>query len=127
MQRGPHRPTVGCVTAPTRLYVAECYSPAVDREAVEAAANRARAAAAELQRRGRPIEYVAGLLMPTDEAVFHLFAAGSPEAVREASLRAEIEFARALESLVIGDDAFAGIAGHASGSSVARRSPRRGG
>jgi len=40
--------------------------------------------------------------MLEDEVVFHLFAASAPDVVREASLRAGIEFARVLEALPVG-------------------------
>ena len=93
------------MTPRTRTYVVECYSPAIDRQAVEAAGQRARAAAAELRSQGRRVDYVGALLVPGDEVVFHVFAAPSKSAVRDASLRAGIEFERALESIPIGIDA----------------------
>ena len=85
----------------------ECYSPAIDLQAVESSRHRAIAATAELRGRGRPVDYVGALLVPGDEVVFHLFAATSLGAVREASLRAGIEFERALESIPVGLDALA--------------------
>jgi hypothetical protein len=78
-------------------FVVECYSPAVSREAVQAAGARARTATAELG-----AEYLGALLVPGDEVVFHLFAAGSAEVVREASTRAGVDFERVLESVPIG-------------------------
>jgi hypothetical protein len=98
------RRTVGSVTAMTRTYVVECYSPAIDRQAVESSARRARAAAAELQCRGRRVEYVGALFVPGDEVVFYLFAASSLGPVREASRRAGVEFERVSESIPIGVD-----------------------
>ena len=92
------------MTASSRTYVVECYSPAIDRQAVESACDRATAAAAALRSEGSPVEYVGALLVPGDEVVFYLFAAGSADLVREASLRAEVEFERAVESIPIGID-----------------------
>jgi hypothetical protein len=98
---GPPR-TVGPVEPRTRTYVVECYSPAIDRGAVESTGQRAIAAAAELREEGRGVEYRGALLVPGDEVVFHLFTAGSLSAVREASLRAGVDFERVLESIPIG-------------------------
>ncbi len=39
--------------------------------------------------------------------VFHLFAASAPDVVREASLRAGVEFARVLEALPVGIESLA--------------------
>ena len=92
------------MTARTRTYVVECYSPAIDRQTVEGSATRATAAAADLRSRGRPVDYVGALLVPGDEVVFHLFAARSAGAVREASLQAGVEFERVVESIPVGLD-----------------------
>ena len=95
----------------------ECYSPAIDRQAVESSGHRAMAAAAELRSRGRPVDYVGALLVPGDEVVFHIFAATSSAAVRNASLRAGLEFERVLESIPIG---IAALAASPSGSEALR-------
>jgi hypothetical protein len=92
------------MTARTRTYVVECYLPGIDRRAVESSGRRATVAAAELRHRGCRVEYVGALLVPGDEVVFHLFAAGAVGPVREASLRAGVEFERVLESIPIGID-----------------------
>lgn len=80
----------------------ECYSPGIDQEAVASCGQRVKVAATELQGEGHEIEYLGALLVPGDEVVFHLFASSTPAAVREASLRAGIEFERVLESLPVG-------------------------
>jgi hypothetical protein len=108
MQGGPAGRRVRTMPTGTRTYVVECYSPAIDRRAVEASGRRATAAAAELRSEGRGIDYVGALLVPGDEVVFHLFAATSGQAVREASLRAGVEFERVVESIPVGIDALAG-------------------
>jgi hypothetical protein len=88
--------------AETHTYLAECYLPGIDREAVASCGQRARAAASELNGEGRQVEYQGALLVPGDEVVFHLFAASSSADVREASRRAGVEFERVLESLPVG-------------------------
>ena len=86
-------------------YAVECYSPAIDRQAVERSGERAMAAAAGLRSKGRWVEYAGAILFPQDEVVFHLFAAESPDAVRDASLGAGVEFERVLESVPVGIEA----------------------
>jgi hypothetical protein len=88
------------------MYVAECYSPAIDHRAVRASGQRAAAAGEEMRKQGRLVDYLGALLVPGDEVVFHLFAARSLSAVREASLRAGIEFERVVESIPVGVQAF---------------------
>lgn len=83
-------------------YAVECYSPSIDRPAVEDSAALARHVAAELRERGDAVEYLGALLVPGDEVVFYLFSSPSSDAVREASSRAGIEFERVLESIAIG-------------------------
>jgi hypothetical protein len=90
------------VTTSPGLYVVECYTPGIDRSAVESAGKRAAAAAAELRRAGVRIEYAGAYLVPGDEVVFHLFCSESPDVVRDASVRARVEFERVLESIPVG-------------------------
>ena len=107
MQLRPGLHTVGCMTASTRTYVVECYCPAIDRRAVESSGHRAMAAAAELRKEGRAVDYVGALLVPGDEVVFHFFAAKSPGTVHDASVRAGVEFERVLESIPVGIEVLA--------------------
>jgi hypothetical protein len=88
------------------MYVVECYSPAIDREAVRSSGQRATATGEEMRKQGRLVDYLGALLVPGDEVVFHLFAATSPATVRDASLRAGIEFERVVESIPVGVHAF---------------------
>jgi hypothetical protein len=88
--------------AGSETYAVECYSPAIDRPAVEGSAALANRATAELRKRGDAVEYMGALLVPGDEVVFYLFRSPSPDVVREASDRAGIEFERVLESIAIG-------------------------
>ena len=77
-------------------YLVECYVPGLERTAVVAAVARVRDASTWAFRAGWDIEYVAALLMPSDEVVFHLFRSSSVDAVRDACTRAELAFDRVM-------------------------------
>lgn len=86
----------------SRTYLLECYQPGLERAAVESVIDRALAAAANLREEGRKVEYVGAIFVPEDEVVFHVFAAESADAVREASARASVEYERVVESVALG-------------------------
>jgi hypothetical protein len=86
----------------SRTYLLECYESGLERAEVESATDRALAASAELREEGRKVEYVGAILVPEDEVVFHVFAAESAAAVREASVRASVEYERVVESIAVG-------------------------
>lgn len=86
----------------SRTYLLECYEPGLERAEVESATDRALAAAAKLREEGRKVEYVGAILVPEDEVVFHIFAAESEAAVREAGVRASVEYERVVESVAVG-------------------------
>ena len=86
----------------SRTYLLECYKPGLERAEVESENDRALAASAELREEGRKVEYVGAILVPEDEVVFHVFAAESEAAVREASVRASVEYERVVESIAVG-------------------------
>jgi hypothetical protein len=86
----------------SRTYLLECYKPGLERAEVESASGRALAAAANLRAEGTKVEYVGAILVPEDEVVFHVFAAESADAVREASVRASVEYERVVESVAVG-------------------------
>jgi len=83
-------------------YLVECYKPGLERVEVESAADRALTASAELREEGRKVEYVGAILVPGDEVVFHIFAAECAGTVREASVRASVEYERVVESVAVG-------------------------
>jgi hypothetical protein len=87
---------------PSHAFLVECYAPGIERAAVEEAAERARTASAELRGEGREVAYVGAILVPGDEVVFHVFSSDSADAVREASVRASVEYARVVESIALG-------------------------
>ncbi len=86
----------------SRTYLLECYKPGLERAEVESVIDRALAAAANLREEGRKVEYVGAILVPEDEVVFHVFAAESADTVREASVRASVEYERVVESVAVG-------------------------
>lgn len=86
----------------SRTYLLECYKPGLERAEVESVSDRVLAAAAKLREEGRRVEYVGAILVPEDEVVFHVFAAESADAVREASVRASVEYERVVESVAVG-------------------------
>lgn len=94
-----------------RTFLVECYTPGIERPAVEAAGRRAAAAAASMRAEGRTIEYLRALFVPGDEAVFHVFAADDADAVREAGVRADLAFERVVESIAVTPRAGLGAAG----------------
>jgi len=79
-------------------YLVECYVPGIERTEVVAAAQRVRDASTLTLKAGSGVEYVATLLMPSDEVVFHLFRSSSADAVRDTCIRAELSFDRVLPS-----------------------------
>ena len=71
-------------------YLVETYVPRTGADAARAAGRRARAAARQLSREGKPVRYVRTTFLPRDETCFHIFEAVSEDAVTEACRRAEI-------------------------------------
>ncbi len=84
-----------------RTFLVERYSPGLDRVAVVAEAERARAASAELRASGAGIDYVGAVLVPQDEVVFHLFRSPDADLVRDVIMRAGLTFERVVESVVL--------------------------
>jgi hypothetical protein len=86
----------------SRTYLVECYKPELERAEVESATDRALAASAELRCEARKVEYVGAILVPEDEVVFHVFTADCADTVREASMRAFVQYERVVESVPVG-------------------------
>jgi hypothetical protein len=86
----------------SRTYLVECYRPGLERAEVESASDRVHAASAELRAEARKVDYIGAILVPEDEVVFHVFAADCPDTVREASIRASVDYERIVESVPLG-------------------------
>jgi hypothetical protein len=84
---------------PVQTYLVEAYMPRSHAQEARAASRRARAAAEELSREGTTIRYVRTTFLPDDETCFHLFEAGSANAVAEVSRRAKLGRARVVPAI----------------------------
>ncbi len=84
-----------------RAFMVECYAPGIEAAGVAADGARAQAAAEAMQREGRRIEYVRGLLLPMDEVVYYLFLAQDAGLVCEAVSLAAVTCERIVESIVL--------------------------
>lgn len=82
-------------------FLLEAYLPRSRAQEARAAGKRARAAAEELSREGTAIRYVRTTFLPEDETCFHLFEAGSADAVAEVSRRAELGRSRVVPYIPI--------------------------
>lgn len=82
-------------------YLAELYLSHAETSRLHDTVERARAAADELNREGTSIRYLRALFLGEDETCFHLYEAGSPEAVREATRRAHLPIERVVEAVDI--------------------------
>jgi hypothetical protein len=78
-------------------FVAECFWPGLQRDAVNELAERIRGIAAGLA----GVRLTGTLLLPADEVVFFLFDGDSADAVRDACVRARVPFERVLESVAL--------------------------
>jgi hypothetical protein len=71
-------------------FLVEQYVPRRARAAVEQGAERARRAAGQLTREGRPVRLVRPIFVEEDETCFYLFEAEAADAVRAAAQRADL-------------------------------------
>src|SRR5918992_5599791 len=83
---------MGAPRVPT--YLVEAYLPRTSPGGPEAAAARARAAAAQLRREGAAIRFLRSFFVPEDELCFCLFEAASIGDVTEAGRRAAMSVGR---------------------------------
>ncbi len=88
----------------TRLdtYLVEAYLPRTSPGGADAAAVRARAAAAEMRRGGTAIRFLGSFFVPEDELWFCFYEARSVDDVAEASRRAQLVPGR-IQQAVDGD------------------------
>jgi hypothetical protein len=83
----------------SRTYLVECFWPGVDEGKLASAVDRTRAAALQLRRKGRDVEFCGSILVYADETVFCLFEGREPD-VRAASERAGLPLERVLEARI---------------------------
>ena len=82
-------------------FLVEFYISRTDAAARGRSVRRARLAAEEQTRQGRPVRYLRSMYLPDDETCFVLYEAESAEAARRAAALAAIAFEQVSE--VIGD------------------------
>ena len=82
-------------------YLAELYLSKTGSDGLREAAARARSAAEELSREGRPVRYVRALFLGEDETCFHVYEAATAASVLEAAERAGISVERVVEAVEI--------------------------
>jgi Nickel responsive protein SCO4226-like len=75
-------------------FLVETYMSRAASGELQAAVARARLAAAELSREGRPTRFIRSFFLPDDEVWFCLFEAQSEAVAAEASRRAELTHTR---------------------------------
>jgi len=80
-------------------YLVETYVPRTGADGARAAGRRARTAARQLSREGKPVRYVRTTFLPSDETCFHIFEAASEEVVTETCRRAEVASPRIVPAL----------------------------
>ncbi len=80
-------------------FLVELYVSRGDVASVDRGATRARLAAEELTREGKPVRYVRSIVVPEDETCFYLCEACSADAVREVARRATLPFERVTEAI----------------------------
>jgi hypothetical protein len=82
-------------------YLVELYVSRADAFGAEEGAERARLAAEEQTRRGRPMRCLRAIYLPEDETCFLLFEAGSADVVRDAAALAALPFERLAEAIAM--------------------------
>jgi Protein of unknown function (DUF4242) len=75
-------------------FMVERYVPEGPPDTFSEAIRRVVAAAAALTEQGVPVRYLGSVYVPTEECSFCCFEAADAEAVREANLRAGVDFWR---------------------------------
>jgi hypothetical protein len=78
-------------------FLAECYVSAAHRPDEVAALMRSGTDAAAAE--GVDVKYIRSIVVPGDETCFHVFEAGSAEAVTDVSLRVAVPLVRIVEAV----------------------------
>ena len=82
-------------------FLVERYWPGIDLGTLVAALPRLEAAARAMTAEGARVEHVGSILMPVDEVVFSLIAAGDEGVVRRVNERAELPVDRIAEAIAL--------------------------
>lgn len=87
--------------ASLRTFLVECYAPGATAQGVAEAGDRLRAAATQMVRAGREVEYAGSLLVAEDEIVIHVLHARDAELVRNVIAATGLTCERVVESIPI--------------------------
>lgn len=82
-------------------FMVERYVPGIAPDAFSESMRRVASAAAALTEQGVPVRYLGSVYVPTEECSFCCFEARDAAAVREANLRAGVEFWRVVRASFI--------------------------
>ena len=82
-------------------FLVERYWPGIDVTSLPAVLQRLDAAAQAMSAEGTPVEHLGSILMPVDEVVFSLIAAGDESLVREVNVRAELPVDRISNAITL--------------------------
>ena len=82
-------------------FLVERYWPGVDLATLRAALPRLEAAARAMSAEGRQVRHVGSILMPLDEVVFTLIAAGDESLVRQLNERADLPVDRIAAAIAL--------------------------
>jgi hypothetical protein len=94
MNRPPHRDSLD-------TFLVERYWPGIDLAGLRDALPRLEAAARAMTAEGRRVEHVGSILMPVDQVVFSLIAAGDESLVRQLNDRADLPADRIAEAIAL--------------------------
>ncbi len=86
---------------PVATFLVERYWPGVDLPTLRSALPRLEAAARAMTAEGSRVEHVGSILMPVDEVVFSLIAAGDESIVRQLNERADLPVDRIAEAIAL--------------------------
>ena len=87
--------------APPPTFLVERYWPGIDLARLRDVLPRLEAAASAMAAEGSRVEHVGSILMPVDQVVFSLIAAGEVSLVRELNERADLPADRITEAIAI--------------------------
>jgi hypothetical protein len=85
---------VGSAAPQVACYLAEWYRPEITQQPLDDTVAKLDAVAATMRVEGSRVELLVTLAVPTDEVMYGVFAAGSPEIVVQACRRAGIPLER---------------------------------
>jgi Nickel responsive protein SCO4226-like len=100
--RRPYGPCMTKAIKSGNVYLVEHYSPGLTVDGFGCWAARVRETAIAMGSAGRAVRYLLSTIVPADEALLCVFAAGSEELVREVYARAGVPFERL--SIAIADE-----------------------